>query len=140
MLRVPEVIPFRLTRDVVDGMGISGTEGVFRRCSQLSLTVFREESDNIATILNVLKYDPLYSWTISPLKRKKLQNEVQKFHPTNPGESEAERALAGVNQKLSKTLSVEAVVSQLIQEATSSHNLSQIFLGKSTVSIYSHTH
>jgi len=30
-LRTPEVVPFRLTRDIVDGMGITGCEGVYRR-------------------------------------------------------------------------------------------------------------
>lgn len=59
---MPELIPFRLTRDIVDGMGVSGTEGVFRQCCHLSLKVLRKETDNIATVLNVLKYDPLYSW------------------------------------------------------------------------------
>lgn len=68
--------------------------------------------------------------TISPLKRKKLENEVQELHPKTPGESEAERALAVVKQKLLRTLNVEAVTSQLIQEATTPHNLSQIFFGK----------
>lgn len=31
ILPTPETVPFRLTRDIVDGMGISGVEGVFRR-------------------------------------------------------------------------------------------------------------
>lgn len=31
ILPTPETVPFRLTRDVVDGMGITGVEGVFRR-------------------------------------------------------------------------------------------------------------
>ena len=30
LLPTPERVPFRLTRDVVDGMGISKTEGLFR--------------------------------------------------------------------------------------------------------------
>ena len=30
-LPTPETVPFRLTRDIVDGMGISGVEGVFRK-------------------------------------------------------------------------------------------------------------
>jgi len=30
-LRIPEIIPFRLTRDIVDGLGPTGVEGVFRR-------------------------------------------------------------------------------------------------------------
>lgn len=31
ILPTPETIPFRLTRDIVDGMGVTGVEGVFRR-------------------------------------------------------------------------------------------------------------
>lgn len=31
VLPTPETVPFRLTRDIVDGMGITGVEGVFRR-------------------------------------------------------------------------------------------------------------
>lgn len=31
ILPTPETVPFRLTRDIVDAMGASGVEGVFRR-------------------------------------------------------------------------------------------------------------
>lgn len=31
ILPTPETVPFRLTRDVEDGMGVFGIEGVFRR-------------------------------------------------------------------------------------------------------------
>ena len=31
ILPTPETVPFRLTRDIVDGMGVSGVNGVFRR-------------------------------------------------------------------------------------------------------------
>jgi ataxia telangiectasia mutated family protein len=31
ILPSPETIPFRLTRDIVDGMGVAGVEGVFRK-------------------------------------------------------------------------------------------------------------
>lgn len=39
-LPTPELVPFRLTRDIVDAMGITGTEGVFRRCCEETLKVF----------------------------------------------------------------------------------------------------
>ena len=31
VIGTPETVPFRLTRDVVDGMGVNGVEGTFRR-------------------------------------------------------------------------------------------------------------
>ncbi|KAG8899666.1 Serine/threonine-protein kinase tel1, partial [Tulasnella sp. 403] len=58
-LPVPELVPFRLTRDMIDGLGISGTEGVFRRCAEETLRVLREDSSVIMTVLDVFKTDPL---------------------------------------------------------------------------------
>ncbi|KAI5846484.1 hypothetical protein DFP73DRAFT_546051 [Morchella snyderi] len=143
ILPVPEVVPFRLTRDIIDGMGITKTEGVFRRCCEFTLTVLRNESYNITTILDVLRYDPLYSWTISPLRMKRMQEQEQEEEPQaervsvewvfNPvkeeGESEADRALTVVAKKLSKTLSVGATVNELIQQASDVGNLAVLFAG-----------
>lgn len=77
VLPVPEVVPFRLTRDLVDGMGITKTEGVFRRCCEFTLEALRQESYSIMTILDVLRYDPLYSWTLSPLRMKRMQEDQE---------------------------------------------------------------
>ena len=62
LLPVPEKIPFRLTRDIVDGMGPSGTEGVFRRSCEATLRVLRSNCDPLLTVLEVLLHDPLYRW------------------------------------------------------------------------------
>ncbi|KAK9447636.1 uncharacterized protein V1518DRAFT_421520 [Limtongia smithiae] len=166
VLQIPETVPFRLTRDIVDGMGINGTEGVFRRCCGFMLDVLRQEADNIMAVLDVLRYDPLYSWTISPLRKKRLQDgaESPAAVPTrarksrisgsgnaelittsttatvntttiadapagSENESEAERALLVVSQKLSNSLSVDAAVNQLIQEASDERNLALIYCG-----------
>lgn len=66
-------MPFRLTRDIVDGMGINGVEGTFRRCCEEVLKVLRENSLNLLTILEVVIYDPLYKWSLSPLKARNKQ-------------------------------------------------------------------
>ncbi|BFZ64289.1 Serine/threonine-protein kinase tel1 [Saitoella coloradoensis] len=146
-LPIPETVPFRLTRDIVDGFGITGVEGVFRKCCEYTLSVLRNESPAVITILDVLRHDPLYSWTISPLRMKRIQEkEPLQDDGFAPGEGhgqpsgagrrsggsegvEAERALLVVTQKLSKTLSVEATVNELIQQATDPRNLSLIFCG-----------
>ncbi|KAL4930851.1 DNA-binding protein kinase TEL1 [Aspergillus undulatus] len=141
VLPVPEVVPFRLTRDLVDGMGIAKTEGVFRRCCEFTLEALRQESYSIMTILDVLRYDPLYSWTVSPLRMKKMQEQdpgdgppvlpgstVDQQRPPNEP-SEADRALTVVAKKLSKTLSVTATVNELIQQATDEKNLAVLYCG-----------
>ena len=42
LLKIPETIPFRLTRDIVDGFGVAGVEGVFRNCCERTLAVLRK--------------------------------------------------------------------------------------------------
>ncbi len=155
VLPVPEVVPFRLTRDIVDAMGITKTEGVFRRCCEFTLDALRREAYTIQTVLDVLRYDPLYSWTVSPLRIKKMQepsnnNNNVPQQPSTAGEAvgvggggggpssrpkesnepnEADRALTVVAKKLSKTLSVTATVNELIQQATDERNLAVLYCG-----------
>ncbi|KAK8872805.1 Serine/threonine-protein kinase TEL1 [Apiospora arundinis] len=144
ILPVPELVPFRLTRDIVDGMGITKTEGAFRRCCEFTLDALREETYTIMTILDVLRYDPLYSWSISPVRMAKLQNPRTDEGEEGPTDaeidarkkrgmvnepSEADRALEVVRKKLSKTLSVSATVNDLINQATDERNLAVLYSG-----------
>ena len=156
VLPVPEVVPFRLTRDLVDGMGISGVEGVFRRCCNFTLEALRREQESIMTILDVLRYDPLYSWSISPVRLQKMQENAEQAAAaaaagntdtnatgTTDGAiaaaaglgrkdnepSEADRALTVVAKKLGKSLSVEATVNELIRQATDERNLAVLYCG-----------
>lgn len=46
-------VPFRLTRDVIDGMGVAGVEGVFRRCCEETLSVMRTNKEALLTIIEV---------------------------------------------------------------------------------------
>ena len=38
-LEKPELVPFRLTQNLVDAFGPAGYEGPFRRCSEITLQV-----------------------------------------------------------------------------------------------------
>lgn len=140
VLPVPERVPFRLSRDVVDGMGITKTEGVFRRCCEFTLDALREDKDSIMTLLNVLRYDPLYTWTVSPLRAKRMQQELGRgagdtgvpegsSKKKEQEAGEADRALSTVEKKLSQTLSTAATVNELIREATDERRLATLFHG-----------
>ena len=37
----------RLTQNVVDGFGVSGVEGVYRRCCEITLSVLRQHKGSI---------------------------------------------------------------------------------------------
>ena len=41
-LETPEVVPFRLTQNLIDGCGVAGIEGAFRRTAEVTLAVLRQ--------------------------------------------------------------------------------------------------
>ena len=53
LLSVPEKVPFRLTRDIVDGMGIGGLDGVFVRCCNATQHVLRSNRELLTAIMEV---------------------------------------------------------------------------------------
>lgn len=129
-LPIPETVPFRLTRDIVDGFGVTGVNGVFRKSCEHTFRVLRTNTDHILSILDVLRWDPLYSWNISTMKKQRLQDETGGVVDIVEDGSEAGRAVLTVSDKLfAAGLSVEAAVRELVQEATNPHNLALIYLG-----------
>merc|ERR1719206_841075 len=111
ILPMPERVPFRLTRDMVDGFGLCGVEGRFRRSCEVTLAVLKRHKDVIMTLLEVLMFDPLFSWSLTATKAYKLQyghvptgDKAKKLQQNNNNPSKnnsmAERALLRVNQKL----------------------------------------
>uniref|UniRef100_A0A2C9KDN9 PI3K/PI4K catalytic domain-containing protein n=1 Tax=Biomphalaria glabrata TaxID=6526 RepID=A0A2C9KDN9_BIOGL len=74
ILPTPETVPFRLTRDIVDGMGITGVEGTFRRCCEHTMQVMKDNSESLLTIVQVLMHDPLSHWTLTPQQALTIQD------------------------------------------------------------------
>uniref|UniRef100_A0A8C9U8F7 non-specific serine/threonine protein kinase n=1 Tax=Serinus canaria TaxID=9135 RepID=A0A8C9U8F7_SERCA len=152
ILPTPETVPFRLTRDIVDGMGITGVEGVFRRCCEKTMAVMRNSQEALLTIVEVLLYDPLFDWTMNPLKALYLQQrpedeaDMSSTLGADPQEPKrkasddqsfnkvAERVLMRLQEKLKgveegTVLSVGGQVNLLIQQAMDPKNLSLLFHG-----------
>uniref|UniRef100_A0A182P1P5 Serine/threonine-protein kinase ATM n=1 Tax=Anopheles epiroticus TaxID=199890 RepID=A0A182P1P5_9DIPT len=150
-LPTPETVPFRLTRDLVDGMGISGVEGVFRKSCVKTLEVLRNNQTVILAILEVLLYDPLYSWNVLANKKATRRQQQAFLSPSGDDEGDggnaeglsmggadinvtAERTLMQVEEKLlgqedNRYISVEGQVQMLIFNATNKRNLCQLFSG-----------
>ncbi|XP_033833204.1 serine-protein kinase ATM [Periophthalmus magnuspinnatus] len=154
ILPTPETVPFRLSRDIVDGMGITGVEGVFRRCCEKTMEVMRSSQEALLTIVEVLLYDPLFDWTMNPLKAFCLQHDEQqelnatlsstmgaddldnhrKSSDSQSSNKVAERVLLRLQEKLKgveegTVLSVGGQVNLLIQQAMDPKNLSRLFPG-----------
>ncbi|XVF54114.1 hypothetical protein PTKIN_Ptkin05aG0154900 [Pterospermum kingtungense] len=142
MLKTPERVPFRLTRDIIDGMGVAGVEGVFRKCCEETLSVMRTNKEALLTIIEVFIHDPLYKWALSPLKALQRQKETDDDLDTSlegsqdeyEGNKDAARALMRAKQKLDgyeegEMRSVHGQVQQLIQDAIDPERLCQMFPG-----------
>ncbi|WRT69110.1 uncharacterized protein IL334_006094 [Kwoniella shivajii] len=130
-LRIPEMVPFRLTNDLVDGFGITGVEGTFRRCSEHTLRVLRDSSSLILTVLEVFKHDPLYAWAGDPDKLQRAQGGGRVDMISNDAnvQEKADRVLGRIKGKLGTELSVEYTVNMLIQEARNVEFLAKIYHG-----------
>lgn len=63
-LTKPEMVPFRLTQNVIDAFGVSGYEGAFRKVSEITLRVLREHRDALYSVLETFVHDPLVDWTM----------------------------------------------------------------------------
>lgn len=157
LLPTPERMPFRLTRDLVDGFGIAGVEGVFRRCSEVTLSVMQRNKDVLLTIVEVLLHDPMFNWALTPEEVLREQNSrdgsdqdifesddlsrsldesavAQKVNNDISGSTEAHRALNRISEKLdglegTERLSVEAHVARLIDEAQAFHVIAAVYPG-----------
>eukprot|EP01098_Paradermamoeba_levis_P016281 TRINITY_DN8699_c0_g1_i2.p1 TRINITY_DN8699_c0_g1~~TRINITY_DN8699_c0_g1_i2.p1 ORF type:complete len:275 (-),score=74.01 TRINITY_DN8699_c0_g1_i2:189-938(-) len=110
-LRTPEVVPFRLTRDIVDGMGLTGTEGVFRRCCEETLKVLRQRSNELITIASVFIHDPLFKWSLSPLKALQIQpdeissNLPEQYKSSVMGKTNTRASTANTNANTTSSIS-----------------------------------
>lgn len=64
VLGVPEKVPFRLTRNIVDGFGPTGIEGRFRTTFERVMRMMKSEKAAILRLLKSFVYDPLIDWRI----------------------------------------------------------------------------
>ncbi|GCC38565.1 hypothetical protein chiPu_0017080 [Chiloscyllium punctatum] len=133
---VPEVVPFRLTHNMVHAMGPMGTEGLFRRACEVTLRLMRDQREPLMSVLKTFLHDPLVEWSkpvkgstkVQPNETGEVINEKAKTHV-----QDIEKRLHGVIKTRNKVkglpLSIEGHVHYLIQEATNINLLCQMYLG-----------
>lgn len=119
----PELVPFRLTHNMVDAFGAYGYDGPFRKSCELTAGILRGYEDTLMTILETFLYDP----TTDFLGKKKRSSLV----PDSP-----EGVLESVRNKVrgllpgeSVPLSVEGYVAELITQATDPNKLAAMYIG-----------
>ncbi|KAF9435330.1 serine/threonine-protein kinase M1 [Entomortierella beljakovae] len=74
----PERVPFRLTQNMVDAMGLSGYDGVYRLMCEQTLGIFRDNTESLVSVLDGFLHDPLVEWA----KNKRRGQQVQLEPPS----------------------------------------------------------
>ncbi|KAJ1736119.1 hypothetical protein LPJ61_000169 [Coemansia biformis] len=130
-LEKPEKVPFRLTHNMVDSMGITGYEGAFRKTCELTLGLLREHRDTLMSVLESFLHDPLVEWS----RRATRSNRAGKEATAGQPNEQAARCLSNIRKKLQgilqgmSPLSVEGQVDELISEATDPKRLFAMYVG-----------
>ena len=152
----PEVVPFRLTPNMIDAFGPTGYEGTYRGGLNSAMTTLRENKDTLLSVLEPFLKDPVIDWK----RQRSQQRDSSRPNGTLKDEnSEAKRSIKVIDgrlrgiynlsnpnfKKIRRTdrlvhetddelshfvpLCVEGQVQKMITEATSNENLVQLYVG-----------
>ena len=132
-LAQPEVVPFRLTQNMIDACGIQGCEGVFRRTCEISLSVLRSNRGALMSVLDTFVHDPLVEWTDSHTRAGSRAAPREQDNPfavqaLENIQSRLSGVVVGVDAAPSLPLSPEGQADRLIAEAASKRNLGDMYI------------
>jgi serine/threonine-protein kinase ATR len=94
----PEVVPFRLTSHMVDGMGVAGHEGIFRRVMEVTFSVLREHQETLVSVLEPFLRDPSLGWERSG--RAQRSDESRKRSASHDTAANSKQVLSTVRGRL----------------------------------------
>ena len=127
LLPCPEYIPFRLTRELVDCCGVYRLQGPYRVIMEKCLTWFREQDSFITSSIEILKHDPLVSWTTREEKMSKIVKDYDKKVVLAP--LSADMVILQIKRKLNNGTSVENQIKKWNEQAQNIKLLAQLFHG-----------
>ncbi|KAI5289196.1 serine/threonine-protein kinase M1 [Ascosphaera aggregata] len=123
-LQVPERVPFRLTHNMVDALGVCGYNGPFRRTSEITLSILRQSEDWLVPILETFVHDPTTEFLLAKQRTSvKVPSTAQEMLES------VQNKLRGLLPGESVPLSVGGQVDELIMQATSTKNLAHMYVG-----------
>ncbi|KAL4803894.1 hypothetical protein BDV18DRAFT_166188 [Aspergillus unguis] len=120
----PELVPFRLTQNMIDAFGAYGYNGPFRKTCELSLDLLRQNEDALMTILETFLHDP----TTDFIGKKRRTHANVPETPAGVLEN-VRNKLRGLLPGESVPLSVDGHVDELILQATDIKNLAAMYIG-----------
>ncbi|KAE8338953.1 hypothetical protein BDV24DRAFT_137247 [Aspergillus arachidicola] len=120
----PELVPFRLTQNMVDAFGAYGYDGPFRKTCEITLGLLRQNEDALMTVLETFLHDP----TTDFIGKKRRTHVSVPETPAGVLEN-VRNKLRGLLPGESVPLSVDGHVDELIVQATDEKNLAAMYIG-----------
>ncbi|ORZ05245.1 hypothetical protein BCR42DRAFT_428472 [Absidia repens] len=114
-LAVPEIVPFRLTRNLIDAMGTPKEAGLFKRSCITTLSMLRDYRTQLISVFETFLHDPITD-------RRKRDSGMTR-------EQVARKEIDIMSTKIQSRPSVQSQVEYLIKEASSDRNLAQMYSG-----------
>ncbi|KAH7105864.1 hypothetical protein BKA62DRAFT_809018 [Auriculariales sp. MPI-PUGE-AT-0066] len=145
LLEQAEKVPFRLTHNIVDALGVTGVEGVFRTTCEIVMELLRDYNDCLMNVLDAFVHDPLVEWEDEKKRRDRMahrqrQGQAQHLRSSSVMEEDVKRvakqAMENIAMRLSGRLppnqtiiSPADQVAALISAASAPVNLCRMFYG-----------
>lgn len=159
ILPKPEVIPFRLTPNMLDAFGPAGANGMFSGALTESIRTLRKNRDTLLSVLEPFLNDPVINFKSKSQRKSKDDKGVKDAEEIKrviaKDAEEARKVIANIEGRLNgeynlinpnikkmnkdtaissepvhfTKLSVEGQVQRMIMEATSKDNLVQVYVG-----------
>uniref|UniRef100_A0A915CWD5 non-specific serine/threonine protein kinase n=1 Tax=Ditylenchus dipsaci TaxID=166011 RepID=A0A915CWD5_9BILA len=127
MLKQPEKVPFRLTREMVDPILLDGIHGKLKRIACETLKTMRENAQVLIGISSLILYDPISSLK-SRLSLDKRMDKAQRNLFAECAISRLKEKLAGRDLTYAE-MNAEEQMTRLIADARNPENLCQMFAG-----------
>ncbi|KZT05577.1 uncharacterized protein LAESUDRAFT_655532 [Laetiporus sulphureus 93-53] len=137
-LEIPELVPFRLTQNIVDGLGVTGTEGVFRIACEVTMQLLRDNKDTLMSVLDAFIHDPLVEWEDEKRKREHSRSNISRstvdlrkmaMDALRPIEKKLNGIYTTSRERPEKETSTSSLVEMLIREATDNTKLCRMYVG-----------
>ena len=128
----PEVVPFRLTQNIIDAFGYSGVDGVYRQSFEMTLSILRKNKGSMLSVMEGFVHDPLVDWSRNESRRAssgdKEASNAQARDWLATIEGRLDGTLLGVYCEATMPLSVQGQAQRLIAEASDLKRLSLMYI------------
>jgi len=135
-LPTPEIVPFRLTPNIIAVMGVVGIEGTFRCSCEDIMSVIRNNEATLMPMLHAFVNDTSGHAHLTRSKESSRDRDGRAMDQQERIRQWQRDTLDEIEQKIqgrlkpsSAPLSVPGIVHYLIEEAMSEYNLSRMYIG-----------